>query len=93
MKRTTLRTSFFQIPTHSLFTTIDNILENSAECEKKQKLGEVLFPLVQQLQFALAGKITGMLLELENDEIRRLIMTPECLNDKVSSIYSNESSC
>ena len=40
-------------------------------------LGEQLFPLVAQQQPVLAGKITGMLLELEAGEILRLLVSPE----------------
>merc|ERR1719232_483231 len=36
--------------------------------EQKQMLGERLFPLIQRMYPDLAGKITGMLLEIDNAE-------------------------
>lgn len=46
-------------------------------------IGERLFPLVQREQPKLAGKITGMLLELENGELIALLASPVALNDKI----------
>merc|ERR1711962_781797 len=37
--------------------------------EQKQMLGERLFPLIQRMFPDLAGKITGMLLEIDNAEL------------------------
>merc|ERR1719438_71456 len=37
--------------------------------EQKQMLGERLFPLIQRMYPDLAGKITGMLLEIDNAEL------------------------
>merc|ERR1719356_1161575 len=37
--------------------------------QQKQLLGERLFPAVQRFQPELAGKITGMMLEMENSEL------------------------
>lgn len=37
--------------------------------QQKQLLGEALFPKIQVLQPQLAGKITGMLLEMDNSEL------------------------
>lgn len=50
---------------------------------QKQMLGERLFPLVQRLQPDLAGKITGMLLEMDNTELLLLLESPESLLAKV----------
>lgn len=40
--------------------------------QQKQLLGEALFPKIQTMQPDLAGKITGMLLEMENSELVNL---------------------
>ncbi|KAK9819769.1 hypothetical protein WJX72_002177 [[Myrmecia] bisecta] len=50
---------------------------------QKQMLGERLFPLVQNLQRELAGKITGMLLEMDNSELLLLLESPDALEAKV----------
>lgn len=51
--------------------------------QQKQLLGEKLFPLIGEREKTLAGKITGMLLEMENSDILHLIDTPEALNEQV----------
>jgi polyadenylate-binding protein len=51
--------------------------------QQKQILGERLFPLVSRLQPELAGKITGMLLEMDNTELLNLLESPESLSAKV----------
>lgn len=51
--------------------------------QQKQLLGENLFPEVAKYQPDLAGKITGMLLEMDNSELLMLLETPEALEAKV----------
>ncbi|XP_052459733.1 embryonic polyadenylate-binding protein isoform X2 [Carassius gibelio] len=51
--------------------------------EQKQLLGERLYPLIQALYPTLAGKITGMLLEIDNSELLHMLETPESLHSKV----------
>eukprot|EP00887_Chlorella_sp_A99_P002508 scaffold6.g2508.t1 len=51
--------------------------------QQKQLLGERLFPLVAALQPDLAGKITGMLLEMDNSELLLLLEDPAALDAKV----------
>ncbi|XP_074133325.1 polyadenylate-binding protein 1-like [Sminthopsis crassicaudata] len=51
--------------------------------EQKQMLGERLFPLIQAMHPALAGKITGMLLEIDNSELLHMLESPESLHSKV----------
>ncbi|CAF5130484.1 unnamed protein product [Rotaria sp. Silwood1] len=46
-------------------------------------LGERLFPLIQQMQPELAGKITGMLLEIDNTELLHMLESRESLKAKV----------
>uniref|UniRef100_A0A452V155 Polyadenylate-binding protein n=1 Tax=Ursus maritimus TaxID=29073 RepID=A0A452V155_URSMA len=52
--------------------------------EQKQMLGERLFPLIQTMHSNLAGKITGMLLEIDNSELLHMLESPESLRSKVS---------
>ncbi|PBP18543.1 4 family polyadenylate binding protein [Diplocarpon rosae] len=54
-----------------------------APTQQKQLLGEALFPKIQVLQPDLAGKITGMLLEMENQELVNLIEDDSALRAKV----------
>ena len=49
-------------------------------------LGERLFPLIQSMQPDLAGKITGMLLEIDNTELLHMLESRESLKAKVSDI-------
>merc|ERR1719454_1262926 len=52
--------------------------------EQKQMLGEGLFPLIQQMASAdSAGKITGMLLEIDNSELLHMLDNRELLKSKV----------
>lgn len=45
--------------------------------------GERLFPLIQNMHANLAGKITGMLLEIDNSELLHMLESPESLRSKV----------
>jgi len=51
--------------------------------EQKQMLGERLFPLIQRMYPDLAGKITGMLLEIDNSELLHMLEHHESLKAKV----------
>ena len=51
--------------------------------EQKQMLGERLFPLIQSMHPDLAGKITGMLLEIDNSELLHMLESQESLKLKV----------
>lgn len=51
--------------------------------EQKQMLGERLFPLIQRMYADLAGKITGMLLEIDNTELLHMLEHNESLKAKV----------
>lgn len=52
--------------------------------QQKQVLGEKLYALISATNRAQAGKITGMLLELDTAEVLHLIDTPAALADKVT---------
>lgn len=51
--------------------------------QQKQQLGERLFPLIARQRPELAGKITGMMLELVNDDILTLLDNERALKRKV----------
>jgi len=51
--------------------------------EQKQMLGERLFPLIQRMFPDLAGKITGMLLEIDNAELVHMLEDQNSLKGKV----------
>jgi len=51
--------------------------------QQKQLLGEALFPKISVMQPELAGKITGMLLEMDNQELVNLIEDESALRAKV----------
>ncbi|XP_074173529.1 polyadenylate-binding protein 1-like isoform X1 [Rhinolophus sinicus] len=51
--------------------------------EQKQMIGERLYPLIHDVHTQLAGKITGMLLEIDNSELLLMLESPESLNAKV----------
>lgn len=56
---------------------------NGSVQQQKQILGEAIFPKIQNLQPELAGKITGMLLEMDNQELVHLIEDESALKAKV----------
>ncbi|XP_073326538.1 polyadenylate-binding protein 1-like isoform X1 [Pagrus major] len=51
--------------------------------DQKQLLGERLYPMIHALHPNLAGKITGMLLEIDNSELLHMLESPESLHSKV----------
>ncbi|CAM2102470.1 unnamed protein product [Caretta caretta] len=51
--------------------------------EQKQMLGERLYPLIHAMHASLAGKITGMLLEIDNSELLLMLESPESLHSKI----------
>eukprot|EP00747_Dinoflagellata_sp_TGD_P124307 gnl/TRDRNA2_/TRDRNA2_173959_c2_seq74.p1 gnl/TRDRNA2_/TRDRNA2_173959_c2~~gnl/TRDRNA2_/TRDRNA2_173959_c2_seq74.p1 ORF type:complete len:644 (-),score=190.44 gnl/TRDRNA2_/TRDRNA2_173959_c2_seq74:143-2074(-) len=50
---------------------------------QKQMLGEKLFPAIAKLQPELAGKVTGMMLEMDNSELLMLLESEQQLKLKV----------
>jgi polyadenylate-binding protein len=51
---------------------------------QKQMLGERLYPLIHQQQPEYAGKITGMLLEMQTSELLHLLEDTEALENKIT---------
>lgn len=60
-----------------------SLLASASPENQKQLLGEALYPKVQAQEPALAGKITGMLLEMDNSELLNLIEDDSALKSKV----------
>ncbi|KAK4871813.1 hypothetical protein RN001_015937 [Aquatica leii] len=60
-----------------------SMLASAPPQEQKQMLGERLFPLIQKMYPDLAGKITGMLLEIDNSELLHMLEHNESLKAKV----------
>ncbi|KAM9218882.1 polyadenylate-binding protein 1-like isoform 2-T2 [Leptosomus discolor] len=50
---------------------------------QKQMIGERLYPLIHAMHPSLAGKITGMLLEIDNSELLLLLESPDSLASKI----------
>lgn len=59
-------------PDLSASALLQNQLANAPPPQQKQILGEAIFPKISTLQPELAGKITGMLLEMDNQELVNL---------------------
>jgi len=59
------------------------MLADAPDEQKKQMVGEHLFPKIKRRQPQLAGKITGMLLEMDNGELIDLLESDEALNEKI----------
>eukprot|EP00985_Skeletonema_marinoi_P023757 scaffold15982_cov76-Skeletonema_marinoi.AAC.2 len=62
-----------------------SVLPRSPE-QQKNTIGERLYPLIHTTQPELAGKITGMLLEMDDSEseLLYLLESPEALDAKIS---------
>ncbi|KAF8844478.1 polyadenylate binding protein [Paxillus ammoniavirescens] len=59
-------------------------LANASPMEQKQMLGEVIYMKIAPSHPVLAGKITGMLLEMDNAELLHLLETHDAMNAKVN---------
>ncbi|KAK3606690.1 hypothetical protein CHS0354_014761 [Potamilus streckersoni] len=60
-----------------------HMLASAPPEEQKQMLGDRLFPLIQCMHPDLAGKITGMLLEIDNSDLLCMLQSSESLKAKV----------
>ncbi|KAG7228206.1 hypothetical protein INR49_013369 [Caranx melampygus] len=60
-----------------------SMLAAAPHMDQKRLLGERLYPLIHVHHPNLAGKITGMLLEIDNSELLHMLESPESLQSKV----------
>jgi polyadenylate-binding protein len=65
-----------------------NVLNAAPVGQQKQMLGEALYPKIHEMQPELAGKITGMLLEMDNSELINLTSDESALRAKVDEAMS-----
>lgn len=63
-------------------------LANVSPMEQKQILGEAIYMKIATTQPDLAGKITGMLLEMDNNDLLQLLDNSEAMNLKVNEALS-----
>lgn len=90
-KTSVVQTIFFRIVRkvqESQQTLNLSSLTSVAPGEQKQVLGERLFPMIQRIQPDLAGKITGMLLEIDASEIINMMDSEDALKAKVDEALS-----
>ena len=73
-------------------SALAQLLHTEPPDRQRMLLGESLYPLVARSQPQLAGKITGMLLEIDQSEILHLIETPDALNSKIEEALQVSSS-
>ncbi|CAI9769957.1 unnamed protein product [Fraxinus pennsylvanica] len=59
-------------------------LANASPTEQRTMLGEILYPLVEQIEADTAAKVTGMLLEMDQTEVLHLLESPDALKAKVA---------
>ncbi|KAF9227667.1 polyadenylate binding protein [Gyrodon lividus] len=72
------------VPQPDIPTLTSAALANASPMEQKQMLGEVIYMKIAPSQPELAGKITGMLLEMDNSELLHLLESNEAMNGKVN---------
>jgi polyadenylate-binding protein len=63
-------------------------LAAASPMEQKQMLGEVIYMQIFSMHPELAGKITGMLLEMDNSELLHLLENPDAMSAKVNEAIS-----
>ncbi|CAI9778000.1 unnamed protein product [Fraxinus pennsylvanica] len=64
-------------------STLASALASASPENQQMMLGEHLYPLVELVERNHAGKVTGMLLEMDQTEVLHLIESPDALRKKV----------
>lgn len=64
--------------------TLASALASASPEDQRVMLGEKLYPLVERIERDHAGKVTGMLLEMDQTEVLHLIESPDALKKKVA---------
>lgn len=77
-------TSQLSAPQREQQPLTSGMLTNAEPAERKRLIGERLFPKIQEIEPRLAGKITGMLLEMDNTELLVLLDKKEDLVKKIN---------
>eukprot|EP00562_Extubocellulus_spinifer_P008714 CAMPEP_0178507308 /NCGR_PEP_ID=MMETSP0696-20121128/20149_1 /TAXON_ID=265572 /ORGANISM="Extubocellulus spinifer, Strain CCMP396" /LENGTH=742 /DNA_ID=CAMNT_0020136785 /DNA_START=144 /DNA_END=2372 /DNA_ORIENTATION=- len=72
-----------QVPVPANESLTPSSLASASPEMQKNMIGERLYPLIHQSQPELAGKITGMLLEMDNSELLHLLESPDALGAKI----------
>ncbi len=62
----------------------DTSLANLDDTEQKQLLGETMYPMIEAVQPELAGKITGMLLEMQVGEVVAMLNSQDELLGRIA---------
>merc|ERR1719230_1013886 len=59
-------------------------LANAPPAVQKQMIGERLYPQIAKIHPEMAGKVTGMMLEMDNSELLMLLESEQQLRSKVT---------
>lgn len=71
------------VPQPIPISALASALASAPTEQHRVMLGEQLYPLVDQIEHDHAGKVTGMLLEMDQTEVLHLLESPEALKLKV----------
>merc|ERR1711918_268660 len=61
-----------------------SVLAAAPPAVQKQMIGEKLYPAIAKIQPEVAGKVTGMMLEMDNSELLMLLESEQQLRTKVN---------
>ncbi|KAL4559080.1 hypothetical protein LXL04_031213 [Taraxacum kok-saghyz] len=76
--------------------SLASVLASASPENQRRILGEYLHPLVEEIEHKNATSVTGVLLEMDNDEVLHLIESPDELKKKVGeamALLVSSSSC